>query len=367
MKKLGLWITCLVCVPFLLGLTDQSDPFTDLGQSNGVLENLKEDRQSNHPESNNRYVVIDKEFWARDFSRYLELSSFDKEFKQAEFPSQADFYLRFDDKVVNSFSDHMVTNKVALIHDMFYNLHADKFRVTTLLNYAELNKLDAFKGLLELEGAPERLNKGDVAILAIDITLKIFNLENQTNTIFLAFDNLKTYRFWRDGRNSKATGDRANEQVFRRYVENSVKGSGVQDIKGKIEELEKRQQEMEAAQNYKEALELSKQIKEVSQNGEFLRLVEDRFNTQITLKPKFVGTLLEFMKQSEVFNQFLDLTHYHVVSGQGENQKVTQLIKVSQLEKALKLALPEVEINYVNILDGRMSLTGRVIKNSNND
>ena len=362
MRKMNRCFISLSLIPFLLLYADQADPFNGINDSGPVINQGVNSEDGGQSQDRNRYVVIDKEFWATNFSKYVEVDSFDSEFPHAEFPVASDFYLRFDDKVVNSFSDHMLTSKIPLIHDMFYNLHGDNFRVTVLLNYSELNKIDALKGLVELQGASERRSKQDKAILAIDISLKIFNLQDQSNTIFLAFKNAKTYRFWRDGRDSKAMGDRTNENLFRRYVSDSVKGSsGATDFMQRMQDLERQQRELELAEKYKEALEISKQIKQLQMESEYLRIVEDRFNTQINLKPKFIGTLLEFLKQSQVFNKYLELTHYHVVSGKSK-QNITQLIKVSQLEKALKLALPQIEINYVNIAKGQMTLSGRVVE-----
>lgn len=361
MRKMNNCFIGLSLIPFLLLYAGQTDPFNGITESGEIINHGMSGQGTEHSEGSNRYVVIDKEFWATNFSRYVEVDSFDREFPRAELPSLSDFYLRFDDKVVNSFSDHMLTSKIPLIHDMFYNLHGDNFRVTVLLNYSELNKIEALKGLIELEGASERKSKKDKAILAVDISLKIFNLRDQSNTIFLAFKKAKTYRFWRDGRDSQVIGDRANENLFRRYVNESINGLNAAGIEKKKRDLEKLQQELELSEKYKEALEVSKQIKQLQNDSDYLRIVEDRFNTQINLKPKFIGTLLEFMKQSQVFNQYLDLTHYHVVS-RNSKQDITQLIKVSQLEKALKLALPQVEINYVNIAKGQMTLSGRVLE-----
>ena len=59
-------------------------------------------------------------------------------------------------------------------------------------------------------------------ILAIDVTLKIFNQEKESNSIFLTFSELKSYRFWRDGRESLEAGDRSNEKMFLKYVTSGV-------------------------------------------------------------------------------------------------------------------------------------------------
>ena len=85
----------------------------------------------------------------------ISVESFEKSFFLPGVPSQTDFLIKFDDKVINSFSDHMVSNKVPLIHDMFYSLRGDELRVTTLLKYSELNKLEAINDLIELSGSQE--------------------------------------------------------------------------------------------------------------------------------------------------------------------------------------------------------------------
>ena len=129
-----------------------------------------------------------------------------------------------------------------------------------------------------------------------------------------------------------------------------------------VRKLESAQADLESAGKYKEALEISKKIKQLQKNSDLVRIVEDRFDTQISLKPKFIGTLIEFMKQSDVFNKYLDIAHYHILEGSGQQKKSIQAIKLSRLDKALQIALPDVDINYVAIGQGSMSLTGRVVR-----
>ena len=65
------------------------------------------------------------------------------------------------------------------------------------------------------------------------------------------------------------------------------------------------------------------------------------------------------MKQSDVFNKYLDIAHYHILEGFGEQKKSIQAIKLSRLDKALQIALPDVDINYIAINEGAMSLTAK--------
>ena len=196
MKKAVLLKFSLLLMPFLLGLDYSEDPFEELNSSGSSMPDEQIVGQNN---VSDRYVVIDKQFWNGNYSKLIEVESFDKNFPPANFPAQTDFFIKFDDEVINSFSDHMVSSKVPLIHDMFYSLRGDRLRVTTLLRYSELNKVKALKGLMELRGSAERKAKGDIAILGIDVTLKIFNKENESNSVFLTFSDLRSYRFWRDG------------------------------------------------------------------------------------------------------------------------------------------------------------------------
>ena len=355
---LGLFI-----IPFVLGLSYSEDPFDEFNNSSSTASgNVSKDQIINHDKSTDRYVVIDKQFWSGNYSKLIEVESFEESFPPGSLPEQTDFFIKFDDEVINSFSDHMVSNKVPLIHDMLYSLRGDKLRVTTLLKYSELNKLEAINGLMELSGAEERKAKGDVAILAIDVTLKIFNQEKESNSIFLTFSELKSYRFWRDGRNSVEIGDKSNEKMFMRYVKSRVGNVEMKSLEKEIEELDKAQMTLESSGKYKEALEIAKKVKKIKEKSDLIRTVEDRFNTQISLKPKFIGTLIEFMKQTDVFNKYLDIAHYHILEGIGQQKKTIQAIKLSRLDKALQIALPDVEINYVAINQSTMNITGRVLR-----
>ncbi|MBG90907.1 MAG: hypothetical protein CL521_03710 [Actinobacteria bacterium] len=358
MKKAVLLKFSLLLMPFLLGLDYSEDPFEELNSSGSSMPDEQIVGQNN---VSDRYVVIDKQFWNGNYSKLIEVESFDKNFPPANFPAQTDFFIKFDDEVINSFSDHMVSSKVPLIHDMFYSLRGDRLRVTTLLRYSELNKVKALKGLMELRGSAERKAKGDIAILGIDVTLKIFNKENESNSVFLTFSDLRSYRFWRDGRDSKKAGDRLNEKIFLGYVKSAAGEAEVKNFEIDIEQLEKKQSTLESEGKYKEALDIANQLKDLQKKAELIRIVEDRFDTQISLKPKFIGTLIEFMKQSDIFNKYLNVAHYHILEGSGKKKNSIQAIKLSRLDKALQIALPDVEINYVAIKQGSMSLTGRVV------
>ena len=363
MQRIVILMLILLLVPSLMGLSFNDDPFNEFNNSNSSKSQEESMGQTvSRNNSDDRYVVIDKQFWNGNYSKVISVESFEKSFPPGSFPSQTDFLIKFDDKVINSFSDHMVSNKVPLIHDMFYSLRGDELRVTTLLKYSELNKLEAINDLVELSGSQERKANGDIAILAIDVTLKIFNQEHESNSVFLTFSELKSYRFWRDGKNSSALGDRFNEKIFLNYIRSEVGTTQTKNLEQEISQLEKEQNTLESTGKYREALEIARKVKKIQQNLNSTRIVEDRFDTQISLKPKFIGTLIEFMKQSDVFNKYLDIAHYHILEGFGEQKKSIQAIKLSRLDKALQIALPDVDINYIAINEGAMSLTGKVVR-----
>tara|TARA_Y100000589_G_scaffold75469_1_gene69080 strand:+ start:163 stop:1254 length:1092 start_codon:yes stop_codon:yes gene_type:complete len=363
MKKTTVLKFSLLLMPFLLGFVHSEDPFEELNTSRSVESVQEFDQQITSSSSvNSRYVVIDKQFWNGNYSKLVEVESFEQSFPPGDLPTQTDFFIKFDDEVINSFSDHMVRSKVPIIHDMFYSLRGDKLRVTTLLRYSELNKLEALKGLMDLKGSEERKAKGDVAILGIDVTLKIFNQEDEANSVFLTFNDLRSYRFWRDGRDSKTSGDRLNEKIFLGYIKSGIGENERKNFRRDAEQLEKDQKALESVGNYKEAVVIANQLQSLQKKAELVSVVEDRFDTQISLRPKFIGTLIEFMKQSDVFNKYLNVTHYHILEGNGTEKRSIQAVKLSRLDKALQIALPDVEINYVAIKQGSMNLTGRVTR-----
>ena len=101
--------------------------------------------------------------------------------------------------------------------------------------------------------------------------------------------------------------------MFLKYVSSGVGNDENESLEHQVRKLESTQADLESAGSYKEALEISKKIKNLQKNSDLIRIVEDRFDTQISLKPKFIGTLIEFMKQSDVFNKYLDIAHYHIL------------------------------------------------------
>ena len=271
---------------------------------------------------------------------------------------------RFDDKVVNSFSDHMVTHKVDLIHDLFYNIDNDQLRVTVLIDGDELGKLKAIDKLIEFQDSSKRKAAGDVPIVGIDASFKVYNQNGEVNSVLLAFNELKTYRFWRDGKNSDAEGDEANIKVFKKYISDSVQGVSGDDKASEIKALEEKLNALKQAgsKDFEQMFRLQERINLLKEGGSHFSTVEDKFSTQISFKPKFIGSLIQYLSKKEVFNKYLELSHYHLTEGAGEEAKVVQLVKVDRIDRALQLALPDVEINYIKVEDRQMVFTGRVTK-----
>lgn len=305
-------------------------------------------------------VEINTDFWLTNFSTIHRVPEMEAQFPPAVYPEKVDLQIQFDSRVVQSFSDYMITQKIPMVYDMMYDLTEDDFRVSIMLDYDEIDKLDAISGLVELRGAAERKAVGDKGILAIDGVFKIYNQEGKENSVLLAFDEIETYRFWRDGENSASPGDSKNLELFRRYIRTGGESSGEEvDVEALEQELEALEQAPEDQKDYRKMFELQKRIQEAQSSNNEFQLVKDRFNTQINLTPKFMSALIEYLSKMNVFNKYLELSHHSIESG-SEGSSVTQLIQVDRLDKALQLALPALAINYVKIEDGKATLTGRI-------
>lgn len=292
-------------------------------------------------------------FWKRLRTKFLK-GSVENHFPSAEEPEQSDIMLHFDDRVVNSFSDHMVAEQVPMVYELSYHIHRSQLRISLLMDYDELASVSDLSGVVELEDAKVRKAEGDVPIVAVDAAFKIFSKKEEKNTVYLAFDKLKTYRFWRDGRES---GTQSNIGQFKRYVKASVQGITRENVSQKLEELQKAVQASRDQGELKIAFEKQDELDALRKDTSFFSLVEDKFNSQIQLKPEFIGNLLAYLQQQDAFCGKLELSHY-AVEPENPEQPTIQLIRVGRLDQAMNLNLPDLEIDYVRIQDRKMSFSG---------
>ena len=87
MKRLVILMLGLLVIPFLLGLSYSEDPFDEFNKSN-LSESPKNssDQSVSQNSSNDRYVVIDKQFWNGNYSKVITVESFEKSFPPGAFP-----------------------------------------------------------------------------------------------------------------------------------------------------------------------------------------------------------------------------------------------------------------------------------------
>ena len=130
-----------------------------------------------------------------------------------------------------------------------------------------------------------------------------------------------------------------------------------ENVSQKLDELQRNVQKYRDQGELKIAFEKQDELDALRQDTSFFSLVEDKFNSQIQLKPEFIGNLLAYLKQQDAFCSKLEISHYAVESGSPELSTI-QLIRVGRLDQAIKLNLPDLEINYVRIHDRRMSFIG---------
>ena len=99
MKKTTVLKFSLLLMPFLLGFVHSEDPFEELNTSRSVESVQEFDQQITSTSSvNSRYVVIDKQFWNGNYSKLVEVESFEQSFPPGDFPTQTDFFIKFDEK-----------------------------------------------------------------------------------------------------------------------------------------------------------------------------------------------------------------------------------------------------------------------------
>jgi len=296
---------------------------------------------------------VAKGFWTHLRTKFLK-GSVEAHFPVAEQPNQSDILLHFDDRVVSSFSDHMVGEHIPMVYELSYHIHRSKLRVSLLMDYDELANIADLSEVVELEEAKERKLKGDVPIVAVDAAFEIFSKQGEANTAYLSFEKLRTYRFWKKGKN---TGGRTNVEQFRRYIKASVQGITRENVSEKLEEIQKEIKQYREQGELQIAFEKQDELDSMREDTSFFGLVEDKFNSQIQLKPEFIGNLVAYLKHQDAFSQKLELSHY-AVEPENPSQPTVQLIRVGRLDKALNVNLPDLEINYVRVQDRKISFSG---------
>ena len=211
-------------------------------------------------------------------------------------------------------------------------------------------------GMVELENAEDQKAAGDVPIVAVDVEFSIFNKEKEANAAYLSFEKLNTYRFWKDG---KKPGTGANLEQFRRYVKASARGITRENMEEKLAEIQEEVQRLRDNKELELAFEKQDELDAMRRDSSFFPLVEEKFNSQVQLKPEFIGNLLEYLKKQDAFSAKLDLAHFAVEAAQGSPSRGTvQVIRVGRLDKALNVNLPDLQIDYVRIEDRKMTFSG---------
>jgi hypothetical protein len=312
----------------------------------------------------------------------FDLEKMSELFPKADYPERADLHIRFDDLVVNSFSDHLrlqvssliqgaaAAGGTALIRDMLYNIYDDKFRVTVLLDWEELIKKidshlrgtgDSLSNIVNPSTFAGRNPSGDRFVLAVDIAFTPFAKSDQDNVVLLTFQKPDFFFFWEKGADGKGIN------MFRERISLSVEGKSQESLSSSRVQIDKKlaelRIEMEKAVNdsdlervkaiMAEQKVLEEQRSSFAADGDSFQSVREMPSV---LSPQLLGTVLAILQEQEAFNKYLKLTHYYGESA-GE---YLQIIEVSELEKALRLAIPDFAVNYVDIVDRKLVFTGKV-------
>ena len=320
--------------------SEQSDFFSDINSNNQEESNLELD-----VEESSQKLKLDKGFWDQEVKKDL-VDNFHKEVKIAKEPSFQDLRIVFDDQVIRTFSDHLLTKNLDQVYGLYYHMVGDLFRISVILDYQALNVDQNIDNFVKPKDFDARVEAGDKYLLAVDLVCEVFSKEEELDSLFLKVTKINNYRFWKDGNK-----ENENIQKFKNYVEKSSKSQETENFSKMLEKLEEEINKAQEEEDFKKAFLLQKQLSEIQE----LQKMEVGFE----LSPEFIGNSIKLLQSLDAISQALgfDYTFY-----KGENSSDSlHLIQVSQLSQVFKMALPDFQVSYVRTKNSKVYFMGKIL------
>ncbi|MCJ8345544.1 hypothetical protein MJH12_08385 [bacterium] len=341
MKRFKIHLMLLVLVSSFLS-AGELDFFSGINSDQKITADQED--SSNFEDENSAEVssVWDQEVQKED------LEDMDELIPKSDQPKVQDLRIVFDDKVVGSFSDHLLTQNLKEVYGIQYHVVGELFRVSLVLDYQSLSLNKSIDNFVKPKNYDQRIAKGDRYLVAIDLMMEVFSKQDELDALYLKIMKVNNYRFWKDG--DLGAKDRSIER-FRSYVDASSGEKVASDFPEMIQALEEKVNQAKEKGDFKAAFQAQKSLSEIQE----LQKMEVGFE----LSPEFIGNSLRLLQSLDAISKLLtfDYTYFESI----DKKSKAHLIKVGDLSKVFKMALPDFRINYVRAKNSKIHFMGMVL------
>lgn len=341
MKNFKIYLILLVSFQGLI-FSQNEDFFSDINSEQSGSTGVKSEeveQQEETPRSGG--------FWDQAITK-KQLEDFDVLNPKSSKPKSQDLRITFDDKVVGTFSDHLLSKKLKEVYDIKYHVIGDLFRISVILDYQSMKINGTVDNFLQPKDFDQKVAKGDRYLVAVDLMTEVFSKEESLDSLFLKVLKINTYGFWKDGDSGKK-----NQSIerFQNYVKASSSESVASDFPALIEKIQLKIEEAQKNEDFKAAFIAQKSLSEIQE----LQKMEMGFD----LSPEFVGNSLKLLQSLDAISKLLNFDYTFFQSK--DKKEFAHLIEVGDLSKVFQMALPDFRVNYVRVRESKVYFMGKVV------
>lgn len=266
-------------------------------------------------------------------------------------PEEVDLRIRFNEKVVESFTDHMLIrdNSQNLLRDLLFTIDGGKLRLSAIADFAKLSSAIAANQLSDYVKADyqERVAKGEIFNVAVDVEFELRTKEGTPNTVYLSWQRPKMnfFGFW--------VGSR-EEGAFKAYLRRNAIGreeaqaSELEALQATVDRLEAKDNRTAAEdQQMMTALLQLRKLQTVEVARVPLQLGEEPIRLLMNEIVKAIGT-------EKITSAGIGVRYGY------EDGVQTHLVEVSGLNGMFKTHLPDFSITHIGVDKRFMVFSGRL-------
>ncbi|MCO4784204.1 MAG: hypothetical protein KC646_17900 [Candidatus Cloacimonetes bacterium] len=342
MKNIKLYFILLVCFQGW-GFSQGTDFFSDINSEQTAESNVHSSAQGAAQEQ----TSLSGGFWDQTIKKE-DLAKFDTLNPKSTSPKSQDLRIIFDDRVVGTFSDHLLSKKLKEVYDIKYHVIGEMFRISVILDYQSMKVNGTVDNFLKPKGYDEKIANGNKYLIAVDLMTEVFSKEDDLDSLFLKVLKIDTYGFWKDGDTGKK--DQSIKR-FQDYVKASSSDNVASDFASLIEKMQEKIEKAQEAEDFKAAFLAQKSLSEIQE----LQKMETGFD----LSPEFIGNSLKLLQSLDAISKLLNFEYTYYQSK--DKKSFAHLIKVGDLSKVFQMALPDFRVNYVRVKESKVYFMGKVI------
>ncbi len=264
-------------------------------------------------------------------------------------PQAADLMIRFNQKVVRSFTDHMLQTDLdrGLLRDVLFRMEDGKMRISAIADFASLDKIipDDLTDYVQAD-YQGRISNGETFCLVLDAVMDVSTMEGRLNEVFFTWrrQDMNVYGIWANSR---------EEHALRGYIESSGVESGVDERRAEIETAQNRIDELEGKASLSEA-----------EETELLRLLR-QLRSQQTLEVARIPIQIGEEPMQRVIHELIQAAGSENVAATGLKighrfTEGSHVMGFGGLNGVFQAHLPEFQVVHTDIEDQVLVFAGRL-------